>query len=93
MNSLDEHRIMLQYKLPLSEIVVDFHDRLKSLSSGYASFDYEEAGYEKTQIVKLDVLLNGNSIDALATIVHKEKAYEVGRSLVTKLKEVVHRYA
>jgi translation elongation factor EF-4 len=91
MNSLDEHRIMLQYRLPLSEIVVDFHDKLKSLSSGYASFDYEEVGYEKTQIVKLDVLLNGNPIDALATIVHKEKTHEVGRSLVAKLKEVVHR--
>lgn len=91
MTALDEHRIMLQYKLPLSEIVVDFHDKLKSLSSGYASFDYEEAGYEKTEIVKLDILLNGISVDALATIVYKEKAYEVGRSIVTKLKEVVHR--
>jgi translation elongation factor EF-4 len=89
MLALDEHRIMLQYRIPLNEIVVDFHDTLKSLSSGYASFDYEDDDYEKTEIVKLDILLNGKSVDALATIVHKEKAYEVGKSIVVKLKEVI----
>lgn len=88
---MDSERVILKYKLPLNEVATDFYDQLKSLSSGYASLDYEEAGYEPSELVKLDILLNGQPVDALSTIVHKEKAYYVGRGLAEKLKEVIHR--
>lgn len=88
---MDSERVILKYRLPLNEVATDFYDQLKSLSSGYASLDYEEAGYEPSDLVKLDVLLNGQPVDALSTIVHKEKAYYVGRGLAEKLKEVIHR--
>ena len=88
---VDEARILLRYKLPLSEVVTDFYDTLKSISAGYASFDYEEAGYEVAKMVKMNILLNGKPVDALSIIVHEEKAYNVGRDLTKKLKEVVHR--
>lgn len=91
MTYLDENRVVLKYKLPLSEIVTDFYDKLKSLSAGYASFDYELAGFEPADLVKMNILLNGKAVDALSLIVHEDKAYYVGRQLVKKLREVIHR--
>lgn len=91
MTYLDENRLVLKYKLPLSEIVTDFYDKLKSVSAGYASFDYEEAGYHEAPLVKMDLLLNGKPVDALSVIVHQSRAQSVGRQLTKKLKEVIHR--
>ena len=91
MSYLDEGRIILKYKLPLNEVATDFYDQLKSLSSGYASFDYEEAGYEPSDLVKMDVLLNGKPVDALSVIVHKDNAYYIGRELAQRLKKAIHR--
>ncbi len=91
MTYLDEDRIVLKYKMPLNEIIIDFYDKLKSLSSGYASFDYEEVGYEESSLVKMNLLLNGKAVDALSVIVHKEKAYSLGRSFVAKLRKVIPR--
>ncbi len=88
---LDEERIILKYKLPLNEVATDFYDKLKSLSSGYASFDYEEAGYEAADLVKMDILLNTRPIDALSTIVHKDKAYYLGRFLAEQLRKAIPR--
>ena len=88
---LDESRVILKYTLPLNEIATDFYDQLKSLSSGYASLDYEEAGYEASDLVKMDILLNGKPVDALAVILHKDTAPFVGRSLAEKLRKVIHR--
>jgi translation factor GUF1, mitochondrial len=91
MKFLDENRIILKYKLPLNEIATDFYDQLKSLSSGYASFDYEGPYYEAADLVKLDILLNGKQVDALSIIVHREKAPRVGRGLAEKLRKVIPR--
>ncbi|MCF7799974.1 translation elongation factor 4 [Candidatus Babeliales bacterium] len=91
MSYLDENRIVLKYKMPLNEIVIDFYDKLKSISSGYASFDYDQAGYQESDLVKMDVLLNGKPVDALCIIVHREKSYYIGRALVAKLKKVIPR--
>lgn len=91
MKFLDEDRIILKYKLPLNEVATDFYDQLKSLSSGYASFDYEEAGYQPEKLVKMDILLNGKAVDALALIVHTDKAYYIGRDLCEKLRGVIPR--
>ncbi|MBD3231483.1 elongation factor 4 [Candidatus Dependentiae bacterium] len=88
---IDEDRIVLKYKMPLNEIIIDFYDKLKSLSSGYASFDYEEAGFEESNLVKMNILINGKSVDALSVIVHKDKAYYIGRSFVEKLRKVIPR--
>jgi len=88
---LDENRIILRYKLPLNEVATDFYDQLKSLSSGYASFDYEEAGYEPGKVVKMDILLNGKPVDALSVIVHKDRAYTVGKELTKRLGKLIHR--
>lgn len=84
-------RAILRYKLPLSEIVTDFFSELKSASSGFASFDYEEAGYEKSDLVKLNMLLNGKPVDALALVVHRSFAQSIGRAWVKKLKDVLPR--
>ncbi|CAI9109642.1 OLC1v1009501C1 [Oldenlandia corymbosa var. corymbosa] len=88
---IDSQRAFMKYRLPLREIVVDFYNELKSITSGYASFDYEEAEYQASDLVKLDILLNGQPVDAMATIVHRSKAPRVGRELVDKLKKFIDR--
>ncbi len=88
---LDKTRVELKYILPLNEIIYDFFDSLKSRTKGYASFDYDVAGYEKSDLVKLDMLLNGDICDALSIIVHKDKAYERGRQIAEKLKDIIPR--
>ncbi|MCK4517773.1 translation elongation factor 4, partial [Candidatus Babeliales bacterium] len=91
MSYLDEKRIVLHYKMPLNEVVIDFYDKLKSASAGYASFDYEESGYEAANLVKMNILLNGKPVDALSVIIHKEKAFYIGKELTSKLRKVIHR--
>jgi GTP-binding protein LepA len=91
MDYLEEGRTLLEYRLPLAEIVVDFYDRLKSVSRGYASLDYDMGGYQRAELVKLDILLNGDPVDALSAIVHREKAYDWGRSIAQRLKELIPR--
>lgn len=91
MNYLDEKRAVLHYLIPLNEVVIDFYDKLKSSSAGYASFDYEEAPYAASKLVKMNILLNGKPVDALSVIVHKDKAYHMGRELAKKLRKVIHR--
>ncbi|KAM4779895.1 translation factor GUF1, mitochondrial isoform 1-T1 [Cyanocitta cristata] len=88
---IDENRVMLKYLFPLNEIVVDFYDALKSLSSGYASFDYEDAGYQSADLIKMDILLNGNPVEELATIIHNDKARAAGKLLCERLKETIPR--
>ncbi len=89
MNYLDENRVLIEYHIPLNEIIYDYFDRLKSATRGYASLDYALADYQPSQLVKIDVLLNGDPVDALSTIVHKERAVSRGRQLVSKLKEII----
>lgn len=84
-------RAVISYELPLNEIVLDFHDRLKSMTKGYASFDYEIVGYQESDLVKLDIKLNGETVDALSIIVHREKAYQRGKELTEKLKDIIDR--
>lgn len=91
MQYLEETRVCVNYDIPLNEIVYDFFDTLKSRTRGYASFDYEFKGYTKTELVKLDILLNGDVVDALSMIVPKERAYHKGRGIAEKLKEIIPR--
>ncbi len=88
---IDKTRVNIHYELPLSEIVYDFFDKLKSLSKGYASFDYELSDYKESDLVKMDILINGTVVDALSTIVHKDAAYKRGKEITENLKEIIPR--
>jgi len=91
MHYLDTTRVEFDFHFPLGEIVLDFYDKLKSLSRGYASLDYEMAGYRESDLVKLDMLINGDPIDAFSVIIHRDKAFEYGRKVAEKLKELIPR--
>lgn len=91
MNYLDENRVNVVYEIPLAEIVYDFFDKLKSQTKGYASFDYELVGYKESKLVKMDILLNGDTIDALSFIVHRDFSFERGKQIVGKLKSLIPR--
>ena len=91
MQYIEETRVLIHYELPLLEIVYDFFDKLKSYTKGYASFDYELAEYKESKLVKMDIMLNGDVVDALSSIVHKDFAYNRGKILVEKLKDIIPR--
>lgn len=92
MEYLNTTRVQIIYELPLAEIVYDFFDRLKSGTKGYASFDYDLSGYKKSNLVKLDFLLNSEKLDALSIIVHRDFAYDRGKIITEKLKEIIPRH-
>lgn len=89
--NIDDERVMLQFLLPLNEVIINFHDTLKSLSSGYASFDYEDHGYVQSEMVKLEIYLNGRPVEELSTIVHCSRAKEAGKRMCTKLLDIIPR--
>lgn len=91
MDYLDDIRVNIIYEIPLSEVVFDFFDQLKSQTKGYASFDYELIGYQESRLVKMDILLNNEKVDALSVIVHREFAYDRGKNIVEKLKTLIPR--
>ncbi|MEZ4872203.1 MAG: hypothetical protein R2827_08140 [Bdellovibrionales bacterium] len=91
MDYISDTKVVIEYMLPLNEMVLDFYDKLKSISKGYASMEYELAAYQRSDLAKMDILLNGDPVDALSVIVHKSKAQHRGRQLVAKLKELIHR--
>jgi len=92
MRYLTPERVLLRYHMPLAEIIIDFHDALKSLTKGYASFDYEPVGYRKDDLVKLEILIHHEAVDAFSSIVHKDKAYSQGKALVEKLRELIPKH-
>ncbi len=89
MRYIDDKRVDLEYEIPLNELVTDFYDQLKSRSKGYASMDYEFNEYKRSDLVKLDVLLAGDIVDALSIIVHRDNAFSVGQKLTSKLKDII----
>ena len=91
MNYLSPYRLLLEYELPLAEVITDFYDKLNTVSQGYASFDYEMIGYRTSELVKLEILVNGDPVDALSLIVHRDSAPYQGRALITKMREIIPR--
>jgi len=91
MEYLDPQRVLLNFELPLAEVIVDFYDQLKTRTQGYASMDYEEIGYRAANLVKVDVLVAGEPVDALSVIVHRERAQAIGRELVHRLRRLIPR--
>ena len=91
MEYIDQTRVNIHYEIPLSEIVYDFFDKLKSSTKGYASFDYELIGYKSSNLVKMDILINGEMVDALSLIVHKDFAYNRGKAIVENLRKLIPR--
>src|SRR6058998_1799698 len=91
MHYVDPTRVEFDWEFPLAEIILDFYDKLKTISRGYASLDYEFLAYRSGELVKLDMLLNGEAVDAFSVIIHKDKAYEWGRKIAEKLKELIPR--
>jgi GTP-binding protein LepA len=91
MEYLDENRVHLMFGVPLGELIVDFYDQLKSRTQGYASLDYHVSGYKSSNLVKLDLLVNGQPVDALSMITHRDDAYHRGRDLVQRLRELIPR--
>jgi GTP-binding protein LepA len=91
MEYLSPERLEIQYKMPLGEVVTDFFDQMKSRSQGYASLDYEPIGYEPGDLVKVDILIAGDPVDAFSSIIHREKAYDYGKKMADKLKELIPR--
>lgn len=92
MEYMEQTRVVLHYEMPLNEVIYDFFDALKSKTRGYASLDYELKGYKRSELQKLDILINGELVDAFSIIVHEEKAYERGRYITEKLKDVIPRH-
>jgi GTP-binding protein LepA len=92
MDYLDESRVIRRYIMPLGEIVIDFYDKLKSLTKGYASMNYEFFRYEESSLVRLDILINSERMEAFSQIVHQDKSYATGKSLVEKLKELIPKH-
>jgi len=89
---LTSDRVELNFEMPLAEIVFDFYDKLKSISKGYASFDYHPIDYRESKLVKLDILLNGEPVDAMSSLIHESNAYEFGKGICEKLKELIPRH-
>jgi GTP-binding protein LepA len=91
MDYINEKKVIIEYKLPMNEMVMDFYDRLKSITKGYASLEYEFMDFEEADLVKMDILINGEPVDALSLIIHRSKAQNRGRSLAEKMKELIPR--
>jgi len=88
---LTSDRVELTFEMPLAEIVFDFYDRLKTISKGYASFDYQPIGYRQSELVKMDILLNGDQVDALSALIHRDHAFDLGKKICVKLRELIPR--